>query len=86
MKNEPEIIKELRIEEKLGKLSKISQISYQDLDIYDNKSKKIPIENIGSIKDEVKNYDFNLKSTQQRNLLSNKTTDIKDILFQKVRS
>ena len=81
MKNEPEIIKELRREEKVGKLSSIFQTYHKELEISEEISKKTSNENIKDIKQDVKIYDFGLKSAQQRDSSDSESTDLKEIFY-----
>ena len=81
MKENLDIVKILREEERLGKLTAQSQGSYEELETPGEVLEDMPDESITIMEDAEKD-DFYEESTQNGDLSSNESVDEKELIFQ----
>ena len=81
MVDEPEIVKELRDEERLGKLQGQSQSSFGELEMSEEVLEDMSDESI-SVMNDAENEEFVLESTRCDNFASDESLDEKELLFQ----
>lgn len=78
----PDIVKQLREAEKLGKLESSSQGSHEELEIPKDLLEDMSDENVEGFKENVENREFNIEQMQHSSSSGDSSVDEKELLFQ----
>ncbi len=82
MSEVPDIVKQLREAEKLGKLESSSQGSHEELEIPKDLLDDMSDENVEGFKENVENREFNIEPMQHSSSSGDSSVDEKELLFQ----